>query len=187
MTRCMGSKASPGGARQAPLAARAILNDLRFLVRALRVSSKDVERTVGISGAQLFVLQCLTEGAPYSMRELAAKTHTDQSSVSVVVARLAEKGLVRRVAGADDARRVEVHVTAKGKRLVGKAPEPTQARLARALDALPVPKRAELAFGLAALVRQMGLAGEPDRSFEEPDMFFEEPAQPSRKKRIPAA
>jgi DNA-binding MarR family transcriptional regulator len=180
MTGCMGSNASSRTVRRAPLGVRAILNDLRRLVRALRVSSKDVERTVGISGAQLFVLQCLTEGAPCSMRQLAEKTHTDQSSVSVVVARLAEKRLVRRVAGVEDARRVEVHVTAKGKRLVGEAPEPTQVRLSRALDMLPARKCAELSSGLSALVRQMGLPGEPD-------MFFEEPAPRSRKQRKPPA
>src|ERR1700678_3993523 len=95
--------------------ARAILNDLRLLVRELRVSSRDAEKRLGISGAQLFVLQCLGRAEVLSMNELAERTHTDQSSVSVVVSRLVERELVQRSPSRDDARRAEVRLTAGGK------------------------------------------------------------------------
>ena len=143
------------------------MDHLRLLVRELRVSAKDAERTLGISGAQLFVLQCLTEREPCSLRELAETTHTDQSSVSVVVARLAERGLARRTASAEDARRVDVRLTAKGRRLVLAAPEAAQVRLARALAGLRPAVSVHLAAGLSALVSQMGLDGQPRMFFEE--------------------
>src|ERR1700735_1898970 len=108
--------------------ARAILNDLRLLVRELRVSARDAEKRLGISGAQLFVLQCLGEDEVLSMNELAERTHTDQSSVSVVVSRLVERELVERTPSAEDPRRAEVPLTPTGRRMVRFAPEATQVR-----------------------------------------------------------
>jgi DNA-binding MarR family transcriptional regulator len=152
--------------------ARAILNDLRLLVRELRVSARDAEKRLGISGAQLFVLQCLGRDAVLSMNELAERTHTDQSSVSVVVSRLVERELVQRSASLEDARRAEVRLTASGRRLVRFAPEATQVRLAEALAAMSPEASERLGQGLSELVRHMGLDGAPR-------MFFEEDAKPA--------
>jgi len=152
--------------------ARTILNDLRLLVRALRVSSRDAEKRLGISGAQLFVLQCLGRDEVLSMNELAERTHTDQSSVSVVVSRLVERELVQRTPSADDARRAEVRLTPSGRKVVRFAPEATQVRLAQALAAMTPAACDHLAEGLSELVLRMGLEGAPR-------MFFEEDAAPA--------
>jgi len=163
--------------------ARAILNDLRLLVRELRVSARDAEKRLGISGAQLFVLQCLGPDEVLSMNELAERTHTDQSSVSVVVSRLVERELVQRSPSPEDARRAEVRLTPAGRRTVRFAPEATQVRLAEALASMTPEACDRLAQGLSDLVAQMGLEGSPR-------MFFEEegapaPARVARKKRTP--
>ena len=167
--------------RKAPPSAqetRAVLDDLRLLVRALRLSARDAEKQLGISGAQLFVLQCLDRGETLSMGALAERTHTDPSSVSVVVSRLARLGLLRRAASASDARRVEVRITPRGQKLVRGAPETTQVHLVRALEAMKKPARTRLAESLSALVAQMRLD-------ESPRMFFEDerPVPAQRKKR----
>ncbi|HEX3345342.1 MAG TPA: helix-turn-helix domain-containing protein, partial [Polyangiaceae bacterium] len=72
------------------------MDALRRVVRDLRLSARDAERSAGISGAQLFVLQSLRNEAAASLNELAERTLTDQSSVSVVVKRLADRKLVAR-------------------------------------------------------------------------------------------
>jgi hypothetical protein len=41
---------------------RIVLDSIRRIVQALRVSSRAAEKTVGLSGAQLFLLQQLGEG-----------------------------------------------------------------------------------------------------------------------------
>src|SRR4051812_6915818 len=82
--------------------ARSVLDSIRRIVRALRVSSRRAELNVGLSGAQLFVLQKLAEGGRLSVNELAAKTLTHQSSVSVVVQRLSARGLVSSSRSAQD-------------------------------------------------------------------------------------
>ncbi|HEY5147320.1 MAG TPA: MarR family transcriptional regulator [Polyangiaceae bacterium] len=150
-------------------ALRPILDALRRVVRDLRLGSREAERRAGVSGAQLFVLQVLASGPAASLNELAERTHTDQSSVSVVVRRLADRKLVARKPSRLDARRVELSLTPAGQRLLGRCPEPMQARLLASLERLDAPERAALTRGLGALVREMGLEG------ASADMFFEEP------------
>jgi DNA-binding MarR family transcriptional regulator len=131
---------------------------------------------VGVSGAQLFVLQSLSEAQVASIGELALRTHTDQSSVSVVVARLARRGLVTRAESRADGRRAEVRLTVAGRALLRRSPESTQTRLIGALKGLPRERRQQLGHTLGDLVRAMGLSGEPS-------MFFEDEAPPRKEAR----
>jgi DNA-binding MarR family transcriptional regulator len=147
---------------------RAILDALRRVVRELRLSARGAERGAGISGAQLFVLQALSGEKASSLNDLAVRTLTDQSSVSVVVRRLVDRKLVTRKVAAGDARRVELRVTPAGRRMLARCPEPTQARLFEALGRMGGSELASLAGGLAALVREMGIED------QAPQMFFEE-------------
>jgi DNA-binding MarR family transcriptional regulator len=158
------------------------LNAIRRIVRALRLASTATERALGVSGAQLFVLQQLAEGTPakgagLSIADLAARTATDPSSVSVVVSRLVERKLAARRVSKLDARRAEVVITAAGLRLLRKAPEPIQAKLIEGLASLPPARLRAVVAGLQAVVAAMGaLDGEAP-------MFFEEEAQGRRRRK----
>jgi DNA-binding MarR family transcriptional regulator len=151
-------------------ATRAALDGIRRIVQTLRVSSRAAEQRVGLTGAQLFVLQRLREAPELSMNELAARTLTHQSSVSVVVARLLDRGLVARVRSESDARRVHVSLTARGKALLRSAPAVAQDELIVALRSLPGQERRALARGLTRL------AGAMDGRRARPPMFFEDAA-----------
>jgi DNA-binding MarR family transcriptional regulator len=147
---------------------RAVLDSLRRVVRDLRLTARDAERIAGISGAQLFVLQMLADAPASSINELAERTMTDQSSVSVVVRRLVDKKLVSRRPAANDSRRVELELSARGRKMLSRCPEPTQARLLAALRRLAPSELDSLAEGMAGLVREMGIENDAAR------MFFEE-------------
>ncbi|HEX9162405.1 MAG TPA: MarR family transcriptional regulator, partial [Thermoanaerobaculia bacterium] len=76
---------------------RRLMDDFRRIVQALRSSHRAATRAK-ITGAQLFVLNTLgTAKGPLSISEVAEKTRTDPSTVSVVVDKLVRRGLVRRV------------------------------------------------------------------------------------------
>jgi len=158
-----------------------ILDGFRRVFRALRRSSSDAHARFGLGGAQLYVLRVLANAPALSMNALAERTHTHQSSVSVVVARLVRRRLVRSVRSRDDARRVELAVTPKGRRLAGRAPEAAQERLVHGLLRLAPARRAELARSIAALVAAMGVESEPAT------MFFENDRAPARRRRSPRA
>ncbi|HSU14011.1 MarR family winged helix-turn-helix transcriptional regulator [Longimicrobium sp.] len=146
----------------------AVMDSLRSLVRALRISTRAVEKEIGISGAQLFVLQQLQDAPARSVNELAERTSTHQSSVSTVVSRLVERGMVKREPSADDARRMEISITERGLALLGAAPRTAQIRMMEALRRMPQPRLHELAEALETLVRDAGFAG------EGAPMFFED-------------
>src|SRR3954471_11585894 len=153
---------------------RAILDAVRRIVRSLHESSRAAEKTLGLSGAQLFVLQRLADAPGLSLNALAEQTHTHQSSVSTVVSRLVERGLVLRAPAPEDARRLELRVSAEGRRLAARAPDAAQTRLIHAIEQLPASRRRTLARALLALTTTMDLRG------GTPAMFFDNPERKGR-------
>ena len=167
----MGSNISGAGDTQIALDA------IRRIVHALRESSRWSERHVGLTGAQLFVLQTLSDAPGMSINELASCTHTHQSSVSTVVTRLVEAGLVRRARSGDDARSVVLSLSPRGRRVAARAPDVPQERLIKAIDGLTATRRRQLAGSLTEVAGAMDAAG------RTPAMFFEDRRrrpQPSR-------
>jgi MarR family transcriptional regulator, lower aerobic nicotinate degradation pathway regulator len=109
------------------------MNAVRSIVRALRINTRAIELKMGISLAQLFVLQQLAERAADSLNDLAERTATHQSSVSVVVRRLVERGYVTRTSSSTDKRRIEIGLTPEGRKLLEDAPSTIQTQLVSAL------------------------------------------------------
>ncbi|HEX6049347.1 MAG TPA: MarR family transcriptional regulator [Gemmatimonadaceae bacterium] len=131
--------------------AAVILDALRSLVRELRLASREAEQRVGVHGAQLHALRQLADNPATSLTELAERTHTDISSVSVVVSRLVEQGLVARKSADDDRRRLSLGLTARGRAVVRRAPEVGTSRLLRAASKLSDREMRSLASSLAKI------------------------------------
>ena len=147
-------------------ATRDVLDAVRRIVQALHESSRRAEQHLGVSGAQLFVLQRLAESPAASLNELAARTHTHQSSVSAVVARLVARGLVRRSKASEDGRRLELSLTPAGRRLALKAPHAAQDRLIAAVNKMSIPRRAVLADALTDLAKAVSRTRRVEMFFE---------------------
>lgn len=139
------------------------VDDFRRIVQMLRVSSRRAEREFGVSGAQLFVLQKLAQDPAGSVNELAGRTLTHQSSVSVVVRRLVERGLVQRERSPEDARRVELRLTPAGERLLRRSPAMPQIELVETVRELRSHDLRTLARVLRRLAEAIGAADLPPR------------------------
>ena len=146
------------------------MDAVRAVVRALRINTRAIELEIGISLAQLFVLQQLAQRPAASLNDLAERTATHQSSVSVVVRRLVDRGLVARRADTLDKRRVQIELTPAGEKLLVGAPETIQVRLMTALLQLPADDRRQLARLLSAWLDAAGI------SYASPPMMGEEDA-----------
>jgi DNA-binding MarR family transcriptional regulator len=153
------------------------MDALRRLVHGLRASSHVAERDVGVSGAQLFVLRELAEEPGISVRRLSERTLTDPSSVSVVVSRLVAEGLVTARRDEADARRSVLALTRRGQKLLGRGPEPYQARLIAALRAMAPTKLRRLRVALSEIVELV----EPARGAAP--LFFEEAPEKAKRSR----
>jgi len=144
---------------------RRVFDSLRWLVRELRLAQNGAEQ--GLSAAQVFVLHVLKEQGALSVGELAERTATDPSSVSVVVRKLHEKGLVAKTPSAEDRRRLVITLTAAGRRAVVKRPVPVQQLLMGRLAELK-PRELHTLAGLLERVAPADAGGLPA------PMFFQE-------------
>ena len=134
-----------------------VMDGIRAVVRALRLNTRAIEKQVGISLAQLWVLQILAERPADSLNELAIATATHQSSVSVVVRRLVERELATRTTAHEDKRRVRIELTEAGRALIGKAPPTVQVSLVAGLRRLAPERREQLAVAMREWLTASGL------------------------------
>ncbi|HKW11910.1 MAG TPA: MarR family transcriptional regulator [Gemmatimonadaceae bacterium] len=147
------------------------MNAVRSVVRALRLNTRSIEGKLGISLAQLFVLQQLADRPAESLNELAERTATHQSSVSVVVRRLVDRGLVTRVASPADRRRVQIALTPEGESMLRGAPPTVQGDLMAGMARMKPDQQSTLAELLELWVLASGI------DLAAPPMMFEdEPA-----------
>lgn len=147
------------------------MNAVRSVVRALRLNTRSIEGKLGISLAQLFVLQQLADRPADSLNELAERTATHQSSVSVVVRRLVDRGLVTRVASPTDRRRVQIALTPEGETMLRGAPPTVQGDLMAGMARMKPEQQSTLAELLELWVLASGI------DLAAPPMMFEdEPA-----------
>jgi DNA-binding MarR family transcriptional regulator len=137
------------------------IDAFRRILRALRLAERRTQADAGLSAAQLFVLYALADGNETSLSELAERTMTDRSSVAAVVDRLLDAGLVVRGVSHADRRRAAIVLTTAGRAVLGRAPQPPTVLLMDAVRSLNPQQRDALATGLSALVRAMGVDGEP--------------------------
>jgi DNA-binding MarR family transcriptional regulator len=152
--------------RHAQDEAELALQALRRLVHGIRSVSYSVERSCGVTGAQLFVLRELSLEPAASIRRLSERTLTDPSSVSVIVARLVARGLVTRTRDDADRRKSALALSSKGAQLLARAPEPYQGRLIGVLRALPRSQLGALRAALSSLSDALGLTGGAPLFFE---------------------
>src|SRR5579884_3458405 len=110
---------------------------IRRLVNALGESARTVEQRTGLTNAQLFLLRQLAAERELTINALADRALTQQSTVSLLVRRLERAGYVQRARSPEDARRVHVALTARGRAIVARAPKPPLARMIDSLDRIP--------------------------------------------------
>lgn len=129
---------------------------LRRIVRLLRLADREAESAHGLSAAQLFVLHSLWQEPARSLGELAARTMTDQSSVSTVVQKLVERRLVVRKQAKTDRRRSELRLTPGGERIVRTAPRVPQALVGDVIGRMSGRARTELVRSLEGFATAIG-------------------------------
>ena len=112
--------------RQSPTAEEAArVAEFRVALRRFLHGTERVAREVGIT-PRWYLLLLLIKGAPdlserSTVTELAARLRLAQSSVTELVARAEQAGLVRREPSSDDGRVVYLRLTAEGEELLGQA------------------------------------------------------------------
>jgi DNA-binding MarR family transcriptional regulator len=113
-----------------------IMQSLRRIIKAIQDYSQEVSNKFGITGPQLWALKTLSQSGELSLGELSERMYLHPSTITGVVDRLEKKGYVVRGRGEEDRRVIKVQLTAEGKRLVRKAPNPVQGKMIYGLRGL---------------------------------------------------
>jgi MarR family 2-MHQ and catechol resistance regulon transcriptional repressor len=113
-----------------------------------------VASAAGLTGGQFGVLEALYHLGPLAQCDLAAKLLRSPGNVTLVIDNLEKRGLVRRERSTADRRRVAVHLTDEGRRLIRKLFPKHAAAVAAKFGVLTAAEQDEL----GRLCRKLGLA-----------------------------
>lgn len=132
-----------------------VLGKFREVFRAAKVHFGSVQKSVGVSGAQLWALWELHEQPGLRVSELAARLSLRQSTVSNLVEQLARANHLTRERTDADLRAVRLYLTKSGKRVIKAAPQPARGVLPDALESLKAKDLKQLDAQLAELLHAM--------------------------------
>lgn len=132
-----------------------VLGKFREVFRAAKVHFGTVQKSAGVSGAQLWALWELYEQPGLRVSELATRLSLRQSTVSNLIDHLAKAKHLKRVRNDSDLRAVRLYLTRSGERIVRTAPQPARGVLPDALESLKAKDLKELDAQLDGLLRAM--------------------------------
>jgi DNA-binding MarR family transcriptional regulator len=145
----------PAAAPAGDPAAR-VLRRFRLVFNAVKSHFRAVETKAGISGAQLWALSVVRAQPGIGVGELAQAMDIHQSTASNLLRGLVEAGLVVSEKGEADRRAVQLQVTARGAKVLAKAPGPFTGVLPEALARLDKRTLARLDRDLGAVIEELG-------------------------------
>ena len=105
-----------------------VLSALRRLIRATDLDSKRLARQTKLTTSQLLVLELLAEGTPQTVGSIGERVGLAQATVTAMIDRLEERGLVERRRSDADRRQVQVLLTPDGLAQQREAPTALQTR-----------------------------------------------------------
>jgi DNA-binding MarR family transcriptional regulator len=110
-----------------------VLGRFRVIFRSANKHFEAIEKSVGVSGAQLWALSEIVSAGELTVSQLARTMALHQSTTSNLIERLESRKLVLRVRSTEDRRVVNVLATAAGKIALAQAPGPFRGILPDAL------------------------------------------------------
>ena len=117
-----------------------VLKQFRVIFKSIGRHFQSIERTCGISGAQLWALAKIDEIPDITMNRLAEELAIHQTTASNLVDKLVSKELVHKVRQKADQRFVSLALAPEGQQVLAKAPTPLQGLLPDALGKMPYKK-----------------------------------------------
>lgn len=129
-----------------------VLRRFRVVFNAIRSHFKQIEKQVGLGGAQVWALSVIRDQPGIGMGELAKCLDVHQSTASNLVRVLHQKELIRMDKNAQDKRHVHLHTTPQALTLLARVPGPFEGVLPAALDELNPQTLQRLDQDLAELI-----------------------------------
>ena len=138
-------------------AAARVLKRFRQVFTATRAHYQQMEKHVGIGGAQVWALGIIGAQPGIGVGALARSMHIHQSTASNLVRALVDRGLVVTAREGADRRAVQLRLLPAGEDLLARSPGPYTGLLVQAIDRLDMPTLARLEADLTRLTQVMDI------------------------------
>jgi DNA-binding MarR family transcriptional regulator len=132
--------------------AAVVLRRFRVVFNSVRTHFKQVEKQVGLGGAQVWALSIIRDQPGIGLGALARSMDVHQSTASNLVKGLLKRGLVRADKGHEDKRQVQLMPLPEALTLLALVPGPFEGVLPEALEQLPAQTLQRLDHDLAELI-----------------------------------
>ncbi len=132
-----------------------ILAQLRKIVRAMEIQSRQLQRECALTSPQLVLLREIVLREETAIGTLASHVSLSNATVTGIVDRLEQRGLVVRNRNAKDRRQVLISSTEAGRALCQKAPPLMQEKFLTALSRLQDWEQTQMLAALSRLAAMM--------------------------------
>lgn len=149
-----GSPPEPSSAESQ--AAVRVLRQFRLVFNTVKTHFRNLERQVGLGGAQVWALSVVREQPGIGVNGLARAMDVRQPTASNLLRSLVEQGLVEVRRDERDGRAVKLFLKPAAERLLAKVPGPFSGVLPEALSALDADTLARLEQDLSVLIDRLG-------------------------------
>ena len=124
---------------------------IRRLMQVSYLYNKELNKTYQVSAPQLSSLLALYENGPMPPSQIAKYIMVNSSTVTGIIDRLEQKGLVERSRISHDRRVITIALTERGKALAKNAPPPIQKKIVDGLKRLPPDETEQIVQALTKL------------------------------------
>jgi DNA-binding MarR family transcriptional regulator len=132
-----------------------VLRSIRRITRAIDLYSRKLAASCDLTGPQLACLRQLARTRETATTQLAEAVSLSAATVTGILDRLEQAGLVARLRQQDDKRRVLVALTTDGRDALRRAPPLLQDAFTQRFRALPAASQAQLDRALQEIVAMM--------------------------------
>ena len=131
---------------------------LRRVIRAVDLHSRTLVESHGLTGPQAIILKALQNGS-LTAGELATRVSLSQGTVTDILNRLEQRGLITRIRDTADRRRVRVESTHTGLALLEQSPPLLQERFVERFNNLQDWEQTQLLASLQRIAAMMDAEG----------------------------
>ncbi len=129
-----------------------IIVSLRRIFQAMDIYSVWLRGKCGLNASQLSCLQELAGSGPLSISQLSKKVFLSASTLTSVVDKLEERGLLMRVRNLPDRRVIQLQLTDSGREAVRNAPKTVLMKIQEGLSHFPAELKEEINRSLTRLI-----------------------------------
>ncbi|MGC6478790.1 MAG: MarR family winged helix-turn-helix transcriptional regulator [Flavobacteriaceae bacterium] len=131
-----------------------LMTGIRKIVRAINLESKRVQKELDISIPQLLTLKYLQDCDDYksTMKEIKGFLSLNASTVTGIVSRLEQKGLIARLPDPKDKRSTPIILTSKGNEVLIQSNESLHERISKNLEVIDEDEFSRIINSLETLI-----------------------------------